>query len=103
MANFDRQTLADLKKLCKIECSPEENEDVLSSLGKILDYVEQLKEIDTDNVKTCRYILRGMGKNRLRKDLEADPLSREEFLAGAPDQIGGMVRVPPVPALKPSP
>ncbi len=96
MANFDHQTLEELKKLCKIECSLEEAEDILFSLNRVLDYVEQLGEIDTENVRTCRYVLRGMMKNRLREDKEADLLPREEFLAAAPDQIGGMVRVPSV-------
>ncbi len=100
MANFDHQTLEDLKKLCKIQCSPEEDVDILTSLSRVLDYMEQLREINTENTRTCRYVLRGMGKNRLREDLEANLLPREEFLANAPDQIGGMIRVPPV--LKPS-
>lgn len=100
MANFDHQALEHLKKLCKIECTPEENEDILSNLSHFLNYVEQLKELNTENTKTCRYVLRGMLKSRLREDGIADLLPREEFLANAPDQIGGMIRVPPV--LKPS-
>lgn len=100
MADFDRQTLEHLKRLCRIECTEEENEDILSSLSRIVNYVEQLKEIDTENVRTCRYVLRGMLKSRLREDEPTDLLPREEFLAGAPDQIGGMIRVPPI--LKPS-
>lgn len=100
MANFDHQTLEHLKRLCKIDCSAEENEDILSNLKRVLDYVEQLKEVNTENTKTCRYVLRGMLKVALREDTVADPLPREEFLANAPDQIGGMIRVPPI--LKPS-
>ena len=96
MANFDHQTLEDLKKLCKIECTDEENEDILSSLSRILEYIEQLNEINTENTKTCRYVLRGMLKNQLREDIEGGLLPREEFLVNAPDQIGGMIRVPPV-------
>ncbi len=100
MANFDHQTLEHLKKLCKVECTPEENEEILSSLNNILNYVEQLKEVNTEGTKTCRYVLRGMLNATLREDEVADLLPREEFLANAPDQIGGMIRVPPV--LKPS-
>src|SRR3990167_9864098 len=99
MANFDHQTLEYLKTLCKIECTTAENEDILSSLNRILNFIEQLKEVNTDNTKTCRYVLRGMMKNRLREDTEADLLPREEFLANASDQIGGMIQVPPI--LKP--
>lgn len=99
MADFNHQTLETLKKLCKLECSAEENEDILSSLTRVLNYIEQLKEVDTQNVRTCRSVLRGMSKAEMRQDVVADLLPRETFLAGAPDQIGGMIRVPPV--LKP--
>lgn len=100
MANFDHQTLEHLKKLCRIECTDEENQDILNSLTRVLDYVNQLDEVNTEGVKTCRYVLRGMQRNQMREDEVKDVLPRETFLANAPDQIGGMIRVPPV--LKPS-
>jgi aspartyl-tRNA(Asn)/glutamyl-tRNA(Gln) amidotransferase subunit C len=94
MANFDHQTLEHLKKLCRIECDEKEGKEILASLKRTLGYIEQLNEVDTDGVKTCRYVLRGMQQNQMREDVEKDPLSREEFLKNAPDQIGGMIRVP---------
>jgi aspartyl-tRNA(Asn)/glutamyl-tRNA(Gln) amidotransferase subunit C len=100
MAHFDHQTLEHLKKLCRIECTAEENEEILTNLSRVLEYVEQLKEVNTENTKTCRYVLRGMLKNRMREDEVKEVLPRDQFLANAPDQIGGMIRVPPV--LKPS-
>ncbi len=100
MANFDHQTLEHLKKLCRIECTAEENEEILANLSRVLEYVEQLKEVNTENTKTCRYVLRGMLRNRMREDQVKEVLPRDQFLANAPDQIGGMIRVPPV--LKPS-
>lgn len=96
MSHFDSKTLEHLKKLCRIDCTPEEDADILHSLERVLEHVAQLKEIDTENVKTCRYVLRGMLKNQMRKDEVKDLLSREQFFANAPDQIGGMIRVPPV-------
>jgi aspartyl-tRNA(Asn)/glutamyl-tRNA(Gln) amidotransferase subunit C len=96
MAKFDQKTLEYLKGLCRIECTDEENRDILESLPKILDYVAQLEEVNTDGVKTCRYVLRGMSKTQLRDDQIKDVLSREDFLSNVPDQIGGMVRVPPI-------
>ncbi|EKE09986.1 MAG: glutamyl-tRNA(Gln) amidotransferase subunit C [uncultured bacterium] len=96
MANFDHQTLEYLKKLCRIDLSKEEERDIEVSLTRILKYVESLKDVNTDKTKTCRYILRGMLKNRMREDEIKNLLSREKFLENAPEQIGGMVRVPPV-------
>jgi len=100
MANFDSQTLEHLKKLCRIDCTEEENREILNSLGRILEYVVQLNEVPTEDTASCRYVLRGMLKNQMREDEVKDLLPRDQFLSNAPDQIGGMIRVPPV--LKPS-
>ena len=96
MAHFDHQTLEHLKKLCRMECSPEEEATILASLKQVLEYVDLLNEVDTDKVQPCRYVLRGMLQNQMREDVVTDLLSRDKFLANAPDQIGGMVRTPSV-------
>ena len=96
MAYFDHLNVKHLKSLCRIECTPEEEEDILGSLNKVLDYVQQLDEVDTEGVKACRYVLRSMAKNQMREDEAGNLLPRERFLSNAPDQIGGMIRVPPI-------
>ncbi len=96
MSQFDKKTLDHLKKLCRIETDPEEEAGILTSLQRVLDYVEQLSEIDTDGVKPCSFVLRSMAKNLLREDLPERLMPRDQFLANAPDQIAGMIRVPPV-------
>lgn len=93
---FDHKTLEHLKKLCRIECTPEEEADILASLQRILGYVEQLNEIPTEGVRSCRFVSRSMVKNQMREDVVKDLLPAEIFLANAPEQIGGMVRIPPV-------
>lgn len=99
MSKFNRKDLEHLKKLCRIDCSPEEDADIEASLIRVLSYMDQLSEVDTEGVRTCRFVLRSMMKQSLRDDEPKDLLSRDAFLANAPDQIGGMIRVPPV--LKP--
>ncbi|MES2274153.1 MAG: Asp-tRNA(Asn)/Glu-tRNA(Gln) amidotransferase subunit GatC [Chlamydiota bacterium] len=94
--SFDQKTLDHLKKLCRIETSPEEDLDILNSLSSIIEYIAQLDELNCDQAKPCRYVLRGMLKNQMRDDVVKDLLPREQFLANAPDQIGGMIRTPPV-------
>lgn len=96
MSTFDHLAFEHLKKLCRIQCTPEEEEEIHLSLQKVLQYVEQLNEVDTEGVPSCNYVLRSMLKNRMRGDVVKDLLPRESFLANAPDQVGGMVRVPPV-------
>lgn len=96
MPQFDRHTLEHLKKLCRIDTTAEEEADILQSLNRVLEYMEQLKEVPTEGVKSCRYVLRSFLKNQTRADEVKDLLTKEQFLSNVPDQIGGMVRVPPV-------
>ena len=96
MPHFDKQTLGHLKKLCRIDCDTEEAADLLTSLGRVLAYVEQLGEVQTEGVKPCISVLRAMAKKELRNDEIRDLMPRDQFLANAPDQIAGMIRVPPV-------
>jgi len=95
MAHFDEKELAKLAKLCRIECSEEEKKKFYSSLLRILDYIDQMKEIDTDGVAPCDRVLETLS-NVMREDVVGETLSRETFLSNAPAHVGGMVRVPTI-------
>lgn len=95
MQNFDQQTLNDLKQLCRIQCTPEEEKELLVSLGKILDYIQQLNEIDTSQIP-ANVFHKKTYHDAMRDDSVNDLLSREQYLANVSDQIEGMIRVPPV-------
>ncbi len=95
MAKLDKETILKLTRLCRIDCTAEEQEALLKDLKLILDYFEQLEEIDTENVPPCNHVLENMA-NVMREDEVGEVLDREAFLANAPSHIGGMVRVPPV-------
>jgi len=96
MSNFNDADFEHLRKLCRLEFSPEEKEDLRASIQKVLGYIEQLDEVDIEGVASCNFVLRSMLKNQMRDDVVKDLLPREQFLSNAPDQIGGMVRVPSV-------
>lgn len=95
MAHLDKETIQQLTRLCRIDCTEEEQEALLKDLKKILTYIEQLEQIDTENVPPCNHVLEGMA-NVMREDVIGEVLNREVFLANAPSHIGGMIRVPPV-------
>src|SRR5271165_2317597 len=96
MSKFDRKEFEHLQKLCRLDCTPEEEEGVLHSLQRVLKYLEQLELVDTEGVTPCNYVLRSQMQNQMREDEIKDLLPREQFLANVPEHIGGMVRVPPV-------
>ena len=84
-----------LSRLCRISCTEEEKKKFSKSIEDILAYVEQLQEIDTEGVPPCSTVLETL-TIKLREDVPEEPLSRDLFLANAPSQVGGMIRVPPV-------
>jgi aspartyl-tRNA(Asn)/glutamyl-tRNA(Gln) amidotransferase subunit C len=95
MSEFNEKEFDHLAKLCRLEFSKEEKQKLGSHLNRILGYVKQLHELDTENVKPCKHVLETMA-NVMREDIPGDLLNREEFLANVPSHVGGMVRVPPV-------
>jgi aspartyl/glutamyl-tRNA(Asn/Gln) amidotransferase C subunit len=72
----------------------------LKDLQNILRYVEQLQSVDTANVTSCEHVLSSIQANVFRNDSPFSTLSQETFLANAPDQIGGMIRVFPIMKLE---
>jgi aspartyl-tRNA(Asn)/glutamyl-tRNA(Gln) amidotransferase subunit C len=95
MSNLDKETIKKLTRLCRIDCSEEEQEALLRDLQAILGYFEQLQKIDTEHVPPCNHVLEEI-TNVMREDAIGKTLDREAFLANAPSHIGGMIRVPPV-------
>jgi len=95
MEKFDEKELNKLTKLCRIECTEEEKKALHQQLVKILNYIELLKEVDTEGVEPCNCVLQTLS-NVMREDEIGEGLSRDLFLANAPAHVGGMIRTPPV-------
>jgi aspartyl-tRNA(Asn)/glutamyl-tRNA(Gln) amidotransferase subunit C len=95
MAKLDKENIKTLSKLCRIKCNEEEQAALLENMQKILAYVEQLQEINTENVKPLNHVLVDVA-NVMREDVVGETLPREVFLKNAPDKISGLIRVPPV-------
>lgn len=91
---LDKSVIKNLQKLCRIKCSPQEEENLLKDLSRILEYVAQLKEIDTEGIDLKSQ--KEEEKLPLREDVIESPIPRDLFLANAPDKIGGMIRTPPI-------
>lgn len=96
MTTLDKSTVKYLAELSRIAVSPDEEEALLKDLKKILGYIEQLNEVDTSSIEPCTYVTKALSQTPLAEDIVQETLPRETFLKGAPQQIGGMVRVPPV-------
>lgn len=95
MTEFDKDTLIHLTQLCRINCDDEELQTLLKNLQSILGYIDQLKEVDTENAPICNHVSEFV-ESFVREDEIAASLDRETFLKNSPSHVGGMVRVPTV-------
>ncbi len=95
MKKFDEDALTKLTHLCRIECTDEEKKALAKHLADVLEYVDQLNELDTEGVEPCYRVLPTLS-NVMREDEVGEILPRDVFLANSPAHVGGMIRVPPV-------
>ena len=95
MSNLNKETIQQLTRLCRIDCTEEEQISLLENLKKMVAYIEQLQEVDTEDVPPCNHVLEGMA-NVMREDVVGEVLDRELVLANAPSHIANMFRVPTV-------
>ncbi|MFW6000999.1 MAG: Asp-tRNA(Asn)/Glu-tRNA(Gln) amidotransferase subunit GatC [Halanaerobium sp.] len=80
--------------LAQLKLDEEEKELYTEQIGKILDYVDKLNELDTEDVVPTAYTV--PMKNVLREDKVEDSLPREKSLANAPDKKDGHFRAPKI-------
>ena len=80
--------------LARLKLSPNEIEKFTRELTVILEYVDQLKSVNTDGVEPKDQFI--SAKNVFRKDIVRPSLPREQALANAPDQDDEFFRVPKV-------
>lgn len=95
MAKLTKETIQWLTELSRIHCDAEEKEALFKDLQGILAYFDQLDEVTTSDVPPCNHVLGDMAP-ALRDDVVGETLPRETFLSLAPEQVSGLVRVPPI-------
>ena len=83
-----------IARLARIGMSDEEIEKLVPELNNILNWVEQLGEVNTDGVEPLTAVIDQ--KLRLRDDVVTDGNCRDEVLANAPDAQHGFFAVPKV-------
>ena len=97
--SIDRPTVAKIASLARIKMTDEELDRMAPELSGILDWVEQLGEVDTSNVEPMTAVI--PNRLRLRADeVDADPRTggdrRDDVLANAPVAEHGFFGVPKV-------
>ncbi|MCE2510149.1 MAG: Asp-tRNA(Asn)/Glu-tRNA(Gln) amidotransferase subunit GatC [Alphaproteobacteria bacterium] len=92
--SLDKATVAGIASLARIRVGEEELEDLAGELSKILDFVEQLEEVDTENVEAMASVAAMELRRRADEVTEGD--QRDKILANAPEATAGFFTVPKV-------
>ncbi|MDE7177512.1 MAG: Asp-tRNA(Asn)/Glu-tRNA(Gln) amidotransferase subunit GatC [Lachnospiraceae bacterium] len=94
MANIiSDETIEYVGILAKLELSDAEKEQAKADMGRMLDYIDKLGELDTDGVEPMSHVF--SAENVFREDVVTNGDDRERLLSNAPQEKDGMFVVPP--------
>ena len=90
-------TIQDVEKiavLAKLKFSEEEKLKLQKDMNKILEYIDELNELDLTDVEPLENI--NDTENIVREDIAKPWLTTEQALSNAPDKTGRYFKVPKV-------
>ncbi len=88
---IDNETIKKIANLARLELSPEEELQLAQDADQILNWIQQLEEVDTSGVIPMTHIHANV--NDFRSDIAHNGLSREEGLKNAPSHDGEYFKV----------
>lgn len=88
------ELLDKMARLARLEIPAEEREDLKKDFQKMLNFVDKLQEVDTQDVEPLVHMTNSA--NRLREDIPQGNLDREAILRNAPDADAPYFRVPKI-------
>ena len=91
---IDEPQARKVARLSRLDLTEAEVEEFTGQLSAILDYVEKMNELDTDNVEPLAHCL--PVSNVFRADSVKESLGTERTLANAPQRDGEFFKVPKI-------
>ncbi len=93
MANIiNDETIEYVGILAKLELSDEEKAQAKVDMGRMLDYIDKLGELDTTDVEPMSHVF--PVENVFREDVVTNGNEKERMLFNAPQEKDGMFAVP---------
>lgn len=91
---IDREQVHKVANLARLEMTAEEEEQMAAQMSSILEYFEQLSELETEDVPPTT---RAIDVSNVTRPDELQPFpDREAILKEAPDQDGDFFKVPKI-------
>ena len=81
-------------KLARLELTDAEKELYTKQLGDVLQYVNQMNEVDTSNIEPMSQVVDFV--NVMREDKVVYEQTKEELMKNAPEQENGFFKVPKI-------
>ena len=91
---LNQQTIQNLSWLARLKLPAEREDKILNDLQSILDWVEQLKQVDIDGVEPLVSVTQGIAP--MREDVVTEGGQQAELMANAPESVQGFYVVPKV-------
>ena len=91
---IDKKTTLKIAKLTRLKIEDDEITELSSQLSSILDWVEQLNEVNTDNIEPLSNV--SVSELPLRKDKEINENKSDDILSNAPEKLENYFVVPKV-------
>lgn len=89
---IDDETIEYVGILAKLELDEEEKEAAKKDMGRMLDYIDKLNELDTDGVEPMSHVFPVY--NVFREDVVTNGDDRDQILKNAPESKDGAFKVP---------
>ncbi|OUR61588.1 asparaginyl/glutamyl-tRNA amidotransferase subunit C [Bermanella sp. 47_1433_sub80_T6] len=91
---LDREDVKNIAQLARLELSDEDIGQYQTDLSNILELVEQMNAVNTDDVQPMAHPTDAV--QRLRSDVVTETNQREKYMSNAPAQENGLFLVPKV-------
>ena len=92
--SLDTDTVKNIAYLARVRVNDEQLEPLAGELSSIMDWIEQLQELDTDGVEPMASV--SAVELPQRKDAVTDGNCQQAVLSNAPDREDGFFTVPKV-------
>ncbi|MFD1037095.1 Asp-tRNA(Asn)/Glu-tRNA(Gln) amidotransferase subunit GatC [Virgibacillus byunsanensis] len=94
MSDISKDQVKHVAHLARLAVTDHEVEQLTKDLSAIIDYADQLTELNTEGIEPTTHDQNV--KNVLRKDEPRKWITKEEALKNAPDKEAGQFRVPSI-------
>ena len=92
--SVDSKTVDRIAALAKLEFNEQEKQEIMEDMNRMLGFVDQLNNVDTEGVEPLIYMLDE--ESKMRKDEVKQRISQKDALKNAPEKDTDFIKVPKV-------